>query len=55
MERSDLTLWGVYCNYDDDDQLVSIHKTQEGAETNKKAQTNYSQEYYYVDFVVVWD
>ena len=44
---------GVYCNYDDDEVLISVHKTKEGAEKNKKSQTDYQQEYYYVDTVVV--
>lgn len=51
-------LHGVYCNYNEDidgEQLISVHKTKEGAEKNKKAQTDYSQDYYYVDCVIVHD
>lgn len=49
-------LHGVYCNYNEDnegEQLVSIHETEDGANKNKEAQTDYSQEYYYVDTVIV--
>lgn len=51
-------LYGVYCNYNEDvegEQLVAVHKTKEGAEKNKKAQTDYSQDYYYIDIVVCHD
>ena len=46
-------LYGVYCNYDDDDKLISVHITESGASLNKLAQTDYSQNYYYVDFVIL--
>lgn len=55
IDKSREGLHGVYCTYDGDDKLISIHRTKEGAEKNKKSQTDYSQEYYHVDRVVVWE
>lgn len=55
IDKSSEGLHGVYCTYDDDDELISIHRTKEGAEKNKKSQTDYNQEYYHVDWVVVWE
>ena len=49
-------LWGVFCTYDDEEgQLISVHKTEEGAIKNSQAQTDYQQNYYHTDFVVLWD
>ena len=49
-------LWGVFCTYEDEkDELLSVHKGQEGAIKNMNAQTDYSQDYYHTDFVVLWD
>ncbi len=47
-------LYGVYCTYEDD-ELISVHKTEKGAIKNKEAQTNYQQNYYHTDFVLLWD
>ncbi len=49
-------LWGMFCTYNDDEgELLSVHKTEKGAIKNKKAQTDYQQNYYHTDFVVLWN
>jgi hypothetical protein len=47
-------LYAVYNTFGIE-QIISIHRTEKGAEKNKKAQTEYSQEWYRVDYVVVHD
>ena len=47
-------LHAVYCRIDND-RIISIHKTVNGAEKNMKAQKEYHQDDYYVDYIVVWD
>lgn len=44
-----MRLYGVY---DEDDVLISVHKTEEGANKNLKA---YGQDGWYVDYVTVYE